>query len=116
MFCDQYRRWLATQELVLRQEHAPGDKLFVAYAGQTVPIMDRYTGSERRAQIFVAVLGYANYSYAEASLTQSAVDWLGAHVRALSYFGGAPRAIVPDNLRSGVTKAHRYDPDLIRAY
>ena len=116
VFCDQYRRWLATQELVLRQEHAPGDKLFVDYAGQTVPITDRHTGATREAQIFVAVLGYSNYSYAEASLSQGAADWLGAHVRALSYFGGAPRAIVPDNLRSGVTKAHRYDPDLNRAY
>ena len=57
VFCDQYRRWLARQELVLRQEHAPGDKLFVGYAGQTVPIVDRYTGESRSAQIFVAVLG-----------------------------------------------------------
>jgi transposase len=116
VFCDQYRRWLATQELVLRQEHVPGDKLFVDYAGQTVPITDRHTGTDREAQIFVAVLGYSNYSHAEASLTQGAADWLGAHVRALEYFGGAPRAIVPDNLKSGVTKAHRYDPDLNRAY
>lgn len=116
VFCDQYRRWLSTQELVLRQEHSPGDKLFVDYAGQTVSITDRLTGDTREAQIFVAVLGYSNYSYAEASLTQGAADWLGAHVRALTYFGGAPRAIVPDNLRSGVTKAHRYDPELNRAY
>lgn len=116
VFCDQYRRWISTQELVLRQEHAPGDKLFVDYAGQTVPITDRHTGATREAQIFVAVLGYSNYSHAEASLSQGAADWLGAHVRALTYFGGAPRAIVPDNLRSGVTKAHRYDPDLNRAY
>jgi transposase len=116
VFCDQYRRWLATQELVLRQEHAPGDKLFVDYAGQTVPIVDRHTGAIRNAQVFVAVLGFSNYTHAEATLTQGAGDWLGAHVRALEYFGGAPRAIVPDNLRSGVTKAHRYDPDINRAY
>jgi transposase len=116
VFCDQYRRWLATQELVLRQEHAPGDKLFVDYAGQTVPIQDRHTGASRPAQIFVAVLGFSNYTYAEASLSQGAGDWLGAHVRALGYFGGAPRAIVPDNLKSGVNKAHRYDPDINRAY
>ena len=116
VFCDQYRRWLSTQELVLRQEHAPGDKLFVDYAGQTVEITDRHTGAVRQAQIFVAVLGFSNYSYCEASLSQSAADWLGAHVRALVYFGGAPRAIVPDNLRSAVSKAHRYDPDLNRAY
>jgi transposase len=116
VFCDQYRRWLATQELVLRQEHAPGDKLFVDYAGQTVEIKDRHTGASRKAQIFVAVLGFSNYTHAEATLSQGAGDWLGAHVRALNYFGGAPRAIVPDNLRSGVAKAHRYDPDINRAY
>ncbi len=90
VFCDQYRRWLATQELVLRQEHVPGDKLFVDYAGQTVPIQDRHTGAVRTAQIFVAVLGFSNYTYAEATFSQGAGDWLGAHVRALSYFGGAP--------------------------
>ena len=78
VFCEQYRRWLATQELVLRQEHAPGDKLFVDYAGQTVPIKDRHTGETRAAQIFVAVLGFSNYTHAEASLTQGAGDWLGA--------------------------------------
>jgi len=116
VFCDQYRRWLATQELVLRQEHAPGDKLFVDYAGHTVPIQDRHSGATRAAQIFVAVLGFSNYTYAEASFSQGAGDWLGAHVRALNYFGGAPRAIVPDNLKSGVAKAHRYDPDINRAY
>ena len=116
VFCDQYRRWLATQELVLRQEHVPGDKLFVDYAGQTVPITDRHSGASRPAQIFVAVLGFSNYTHAEATTSQGAGDWLGAHVRALEYFGGAPRAIVPDNLKSGVAKAHRYEPDINRAY
>jgi len=115
-FCNQYRRWLATQELVFRQTHLPGDKLFVDYAGQTVEVIDRHSGESRSAQIFVAVLGASNLSYAEATWTQGAADWLGAHVRALGYFGGAPRAIVPDNLKSGVTRAHRYEPDLNPAY
>ena len=116
VFCDQYRRWLARQELVLRQDHVPGDKLFVDYAGQTVPVVDRYTGEVRAAQIFVAVLGCSNFSYAEATWTQGAADWLGSHVRALESFGGVPRAIVPDNLKSGVNKAHRYEPELNPAY
>jgi transposase len=90
VFCEQYRRWLATQEWVLRREYAPGDKLFVDYAGQTVPIRDRHTGASRAAQIFVAVLGFSNYTHAEATFSQGAGDWLGAHVRALQYFGGAP--------------------------
>lgn len=116
VFCDQYRRWLARQELVLRRDHAPGDKLFVDYAGQTVPIVDRHTGECRAAQIFVAVLGCSNFSHAEATWTQGAADWLGSHVRALESFGGVPRAIVPDNLKSGVNKAHRYEPELNPAY
>lgn len=116
VFCDQYRRWRARQELVLRQDHLPGDKLFVDYAGQTVPIIDRHTGESRAAQIFVGVLGCSNFSHAEATWTQGAADWLGSHVRSLAAFGGVPRAIVPDNLKSGVKKAHRYEPEINPAY
>jgi transposase len=116
VFCDQYRRWLASQELVLRQNHAPGEKLFVDYAGQTVPISDPHTGEPRAAQIFVAVLGCSNYTYAEATWTQALPDWLGSHVRALAFIGGVPAAIVPDNLRSGVTRAHRYEPEINPSY
>ena len=115
-FCDQYRRWLSTQELVLRHNHIPGEKLFVDYAGHTVGVTDRHTGQVRQAQIFVAVLGASNYTYAEASWTQSLSDWLGAHVRALEFIGGLPQAIVPDNLKSAVNKAHRYEPELNPAY
>jgi transposase len=115
-FCDQYRRWLSTQELVLRHNHIPGEKLFVDYAGQTVGITDRHSGEVHQAQIFVAVLGASNYTYAEASWTQSLPDWLAAHVRALEFFGGLPQAIVPDNLKSAVSKAHRYEPELNPAY
>ena len=79
-------------------------------------VIDRTSGEIRQAQIFVAVLGCSNYTYAEASWTQTLPDWLGAHVRALEFFGGAPAAFVPDNLKSGVDKPHRYDPDLNRAY
>jgi transposase len=116
VFCDQYRRWLATRDVVLRQNHIPGDKVFVDYAGQTVPVVDRATGEERAAQIFVAVLGASSYTYAQATWTQQLADWLGAHVRALEFFGGVPQAAVPDNLKSGVQKAHRYDPALNPAY
>jgi len=115
-FCNHYRHWLATQEVVLRQVHTPGDKLFVDYAGQTMPVVDRLTGEVRYAQLFVAVLGCSNYTYAEVTWSQALPDWLGSHGRALSYFGGAPRAIVPDNLKSAVTRAHRYEPDVNPAY
>lgn len=116
VFCEQYRRWLATQDAVLRQAHAPGEKLFVDYAGQTVPVVDRHTGEARPAQIFVAVLGCSNYTFAEASWTQALPDWLGSHVRALEFIGSVPAAMVPDNLKTGVLRAHRYDPDINPAY
>jgi len=115
-FCDQYRRFCTAADPVMRFEHRAGEKCFVDYAGHTVGIIDRHTGEIREAQIFVAVLGCSNYTYAEATWTQTLPDWLGAHVRALEFFGGAPGAIVPDNLKSGVDRAHRYEPDLNRAY
>ncbi|MDN5939296.1 MAG: IS21 family transposase [Salinisphaera sp.] len=115
-FCEQYRRWLGRQDAVLRQTHVPGEKLFVDYAGQTVPVTDRKTGLVRHAQIFVAVFGASNYTYAEATWTQALEDWLGSHVRALIAFGGVPAAIVPDNLKSGVTKPSRYEPELNPSY
>lgn len=115
-FCNHYRHWLGKQSTVLRQVHAPGDKLFVDYAGQTVEIIDRHTGEVRPAQIFVAVLGCSNYTFVEATWTQALPDWLASHARALTFFGGVPAAIVPDNLKSGVTRAHRYEPDLNPAY
>lgn len=116
VFCDQYRRWLATQDLVLRQHHVPGQKCFVDYAGHTIGVIDRATGEVREAQIFVAVLGASSYTYAEATWSQALPDWLASHVRALEFFGGSPAAVVPDNLKSGVTQAHRYEPELNPAY
>lgn len=115
-FCVRYRRWRKSADPVMRFEHRAGDKLFVDYAGQTVAVIDRHTGELRAAQIFVAVLGCSNYTFAEATWSQTLPDWLGSQVRALNFFGGAPAAIVPDNLKSAVNKPHRYDPDLNPAY
>lgn len=115
-FCDLYSAWRATLDRCLRQEHRAGEKLFVDYAGQTVPVQDRQTGELRQAQIFVAVWGASNYTYAEATWTQTLPDWIGAHTRAFAVFGGVPEIIVPDNLRSGVTKACRYEPELNPTY
>lgn len=115
-FCDHYRAWVGRTELVMRQHHRAGETLFVDYAGQTVSILDRHSGERHPAQIFVAVLGASNYTYAEASWSQQVEDWLLSHSRALDFFGGAPRQIVPDNLKAGVTKAHRYEPELNPSY
>jgi len=115
-FCERYRAWRGHLDVVMRQTHIAGDKLFVDYAGHTMPVIDRMTGEVRQAQIFVAVLGASNYTYAEATWTQSLPDWIGAHTRAFTFFGGVPNIVVPDNLKSGVTRAHRYDPDLNPTY
>ena len=115
-FCDQYRAWAGKLDVVMRQEHRAGEKLFVDYAGQTVEVVDPRTGEIREAQVFVAVLGASNYTYAEATWTQQLPDWIEAHVRAFEFLGSVPELIVPDNLRSGITKAHRYEPDVNPTY
>jgi len=115
-FCFHYQEWKSRLSVVMRQTHWAGEKLFVDYCGQTIDIVNGATGEFKTAQIFVAVLGASNYTYAEASWTQSLFDWLGAHTRAFTFFGGVPSLIVPDNLKSGVTKACRYEPQLNRSY
>lgn len=115
-YCFLYKDWLKKQKRSMRQTHKAGDKLFVDYAGPTVPIVCVHTGEVRQAQIFVAVLGASNYTFCEATWTQQLADWLGSHARAFEFFGGVPKLVVPDNLKSGVTKACRYDPDINRNY
>lgn len=109
-FCDLFRNWRKSLDLCMRQDHRPGEKLFVDYCGRTLPIVNPSTGEVRDAQVFVAVMGASNYTYAEATFSQGLADWTGSHVRAFQYFGGVPRAVVPDNLRSAVSKPCRYEP------
>ncbi len=115
-FCHSYRDWAAHLDVVMRHEHRAGEKLFVDYTGQTVDLIDKETGEIHNCQIFVAVLGASNYTYAEATLSQKIEDWIGSHVRAFSYIGGVPEAVVPDNLRSGVSNACSYEPDINPTY
>ncbi len=115
-YCHNYQEWAARLDVVMRHEHRAGEKMFVDYAGQTVSVIDRETGEIHKAQIFVAVLGASSYTYAEATLSQQIEDWIGSHVRAFSFFGGVTEAIVPDNLKSGVSKACRYEPDINPTY
>jgi transposase len=115
-FCHSYRDWAARLDVVMRHDHRAGEKLFVDYAGQTVEIVDSASGEVSKAQIFVAVLGAGSYTYAEATASQGLEDWIGSHVRAFSFYGGVPEAVVPDNLKSGVSKACRYEPDINPTY
>ncbi|MCO3750534.1 IS21-like element IS1491 family transposase, partial [Pseudomonas aeruginosa] len=83
---------------------------------QTVPVIDRHSGEIRQAQVFVAVLGASSYTFAEATWSQQLPDWLGSHTRCFAFLGGVPEIVVPDNLRSAVSKAHRYEPDINPSY
>src|SRR5437667_5957036 len=115
-YCDLYRAWLQRQEVVLRHEHRAGEKLFVDYVGDTIRTESAVAGEVWPAALFVAVLGASSYTYAEASLSQGLADWIGAHMRAFEFMGGVPEIVVPDNLKSGVTKACRYEPSVNRTY
>ncbi len=115
-FCDIYRRWTKTLDLSLRQEYPAGEKLFIDFAGKTIPITNRYAGQITQAEIFVAVLGASNYTYAEAVESQNLPSWIGAHTRAFEYFGGVAALLIPDNLKSGVSKACWYEPELNPTY
>lgn len=115
-FCERYRAFVRKLKPSMRQIHIAGEKAFIDYAGQTLSIQDPFSGEVREAQIFVAVLGASNYTFAEATWTQGLPDWIGSHVRAFSFFEGVPHLLVPDNLRSGVSKACRYEPDINPTY
>ena len=100
----------------MRQTHLAGDKMFVDYAGHTIPITNVVTGAVWQAQLFVAVLGASNYTFTTATATQTSADWIDAHVRALNFFGGVPILIVPDNARALIAAPDRYEPKVGLAY
>jgi transposase len=111
-FCRLYKAWLKCQKPSMRQQHKAGEKLFVDYCGPTMNIIDPSTGEYRTAQIFVAVMGASDYSFAEATWSQCLEDRVMSHARCFTFLGGVPELVIPDNLKSGVTKACRYEPDL----
>ncbi len=115
-FCQLYRIWEGTLDVCLRQDYKAGEMLFVDYAGQTVAVIDPQSGEVLEAQIFVAVLGASNYTFAEATWSQDLEDWIGSHVRTFEAIGGVSEIVVPDNLKSGVTSPCRYEPDVNRTY
>ena len=115
-FCVYYRQYSSRLKLSMRQTHKVGEKLFVDYSGDGVPIIDPQSGEIRLSQIFVAVLGASGYTYAEATFSQKLPDWIGSHVRAFEFFGCVPEIVVPDNLKSAVTKPCRFEPELNTTY
>jgi len=115
-FCELYRAWAKKIDPPMRIVHRGGEKMFVDYAGDTVPVVDPETGATRQAQIFIATLGASSYTYAEGQWSQDLPSWIGGHVRAFRYLGGVPRLLIPDNLKAGVTHPCRYEPDLNPTY
>ena len=115
-FCELYQEFTRTVDVSMRQTHKAGDKVFIDYSGTGVPVVNRKTGELQMAEVFVAVMGASNYTYAEATWTQTLPDWIGSHVRAMAFFGGVPSQLVPDNLKSGVKKAGYYDPEINPTY
>ena len=115
-FCDLYRHHIKKLDPSMHQEHKAGEKLFVDYSGDTVPVTDPETGEIKQAEIFVAVQGASNYTYAEAQPSQAMTHWIGGHVRAHAFFGGVTQLIVPDNLKQGVKSPCWYDPDINQTY
>lgn len=115
-FCQRYRDWVGTLKRSMRQIHKAGEKLFIDYAGQTIPIVNPDTGEISAAQIFIATWGASNYTYAEATRSQTKADWIQSHINAFNFFGGVSEILVPDNLRSAVTKACRYEPVINSSY
>lgn len=114
-FCRRYRAWNKQIKPSMRQLHPPGEKVFVDYAGTTIEILTE-DGEILQAQVFVGILGASNYTFAEATLSQRLPDWIGSHVRMFEYFGGVPNMVIPDNLKSGIHKSCRYEPDINPVY
>jgi len=111
-FCELYAAWRGQRRMCMRQVHQPGDKFFIDYSGKKPRISDPETGEIFEVELFVAVLGASNYTFAEATRTQTIADFTASTVRALEYFGAVPRIAVPDQLKSAVKKSDRYDPDI----
>jgi transposase len=115
-FCDLHRAWEKYVSPTMRQTHIAGERMFVDYSGTKLQLMERTTGEILTAELFVAVLGASNFTYAEATWTQSLPDWISSHIRAFNYFRGVTKMIVSDNLKSGITKACFYEPNVNRTY
>ena len=115
-YAERYRAWRGRIDLVMRQHHKAGEKLFVDWAGDTLPFVDPESGEVRQAHLFLAVLGFSNYVFARAYGDERTESFLAAHVAAFEHLGGVPELLVPDNLKSGVRKPDRYEAEIAAPY
>lgn len=115
-FCELYREWQSSLSIAMRQDYVAGEKLFVDYAGTTIPVWDPASKTVREAQLFVGALGASNLVFADVTWTQTLPDWIGSHVRMYEFFEGVTEITVPDNLKSGVKRPCFYEPDINPTY
>ena len=115
-YCELYRQWVKKKKLTMRIDHVAGDKAFVDYSGDKLHIVDQETGECRPVELFVGVLGASNYTFVDVTMSQGGADFIATHIRMLEYFGGVPKALVPDQLKSAVTRSCWYDPKIQRTY
>lgn len=115
-FCEHYNQWADSLHVTMRQHHRAGEKAFVDFSGDGIDIIDPRTGECQVAKLFIAVLGASNFTYVEPVLNEKLPTWISCHINAFACFGGVPEILVPDNLKSGVTKPDFYDPDLNPTY
>lgn len=115
-FTELYSNWAKRVSVTMRQSHRAGEKLFIDFSGDGLDITDPNTGECVVAKLFLAVLGASSYTYAEPVLSEDLPTWVGCHIRASEYFEGVAEIWVPDNLKSGVTKPNRYEPDINPTY
>ncbi len=115
-FCYHFQQWRNSSELTMHIHHKAGDKMFVDFTGKHLEIVDRHTGEIKEVEVFVAVLGASQHTYVEATISQKKEDWIKANQNALYYFGGVPKAIVPDCLKSAVNIGNKYEPDINPEY
>ena len=115
-YCEHYHRYRGSLARSMRQVHRAGEKLFIDYSGDTAAVIDMATGEVRAAEIFVAVMGASTYAYAEAAWTQTSPDWIASNIRALEFMNGAPALLIPDNLKSAIKHACRYEPEATSTY
>lgn len=115
-FCERYRNWIGTRKVSLHIRHKAGEKMFVDWAGDTMTVINPETGEAITAWLFVSAIGTSGYPYVETFPTKEKDNWIRAHVNAFQHFGGLPLILVPDNDKSAVTAANRYDPELNKTY
>lgn len=111
-FCDHYKQYKISRSGTLHFEYTPGDKLFIDFTGKKLPVIDPFTGELTEAEVFVAILGYSQLTYVQAVASQRKDDFIAAAQNALHFFGGVPRVLIPDNLKSAVTKADKYEAEI----